>query len=50
MPFPTARRFRTVLRELLSLLRESFAPKAGRFLPFDVYPTQFRPPMKKSVR
>lgn len=41
-----------VLRELFSLLAASFKPeeKSGRFLPFDAYPSRFRPPMKKPVR
>ncbi len=44
---PSKRRF-AVLHELLTLLRESFAPKSGRFLPFDACPTKFAPPMKKA--
>jgi hypothetical protein len=43
-------RFRAALQELISLLRESFAPKSGRFLPFDACPTKFGPPMKKAER
>jgi hypothetical protein len=50
MPTKPERRFRAVLRELIALLRESFAPKSGRFLPFDVCPTKFGPPMKKVER
>lgn len=45
---PSERRFRVILQELLTLLRESFAPKSGRFLPFDACPTKFAPPMKKA--
>ena len=41
---------RTILNEILLLLRDSFKPAAGRFLPFDSYPTRFRPPMKKASR
>ena len=49
---PKRRRFGSVLVEVLALLVASFRPegKSGRFLPFDVYPSKFRPPMKKSVR
>ncbi len=50
MSTKSERRFRAILHELLTLLRESFSPKAGRFLPFDAYPTKFAPPMKKAVR
>jgi hypothetical protein len=49
MPTNPERRFRAILREFLTLLRESFTPKSGRFLPFDACPTKFRPPMKKAV-
>jgi hypothetical protein len=48
MPIHPERRVRAVLRELITLLRESFTPKAGRFLPFDACPTKFAPPMKKA--
>jgi hypothetical protein len=44
------RTIRSVLREVLQLLREAFTPAAGRFLPFEGYPSRFRPPMKKSER
>ncbi len=47
---PAGRRIGSILREVAALLRESFKPSAGRFLPFEVYPSSFRPPMKKSVR
>lgn len=46
---PSRRTLRSVLREVLDLLCESFAPTAGRFLPFDNYPSSFRPPMKKTA-
>jgi hypothetical protein len=49
---PNRRSFGSVLVEVLALLVASFRPegKSGRFLPFDVYPSKFRPPMTKSGR
>jgi hypothetical protein len=49
---PKRRSFGSVVAEVLALLVESFRPEGerGRFLPFDVYPSKFRPPMRKSLR
>ena len=49
---PNRRSIGAVLVEVFALLVASFRPegKNGRFLPFDVYPSKFRPPMKKSGR
>jgi len=49
---PKRRSFGSVLLEVLALLVASFRPegKSGRFLPFDAYPSSFRPPMKKTSR
>lgn len=50
MPTQAMPRFLAALKELFGLLREVFTPSAGRFLPFEGYPSRYRPPMKKAVR
>ena len=48
---PKRRSFGSVVTELFALLVAIFQPEGerGRFLPFDVYPSKFGPPMKKSM-
>ena len=46
---PKRRSFGSVLVEVFALLVASFRAEGGRFLPFDVYPSKFRPPMTKSM-
>jgi hypothetical protein len=36
----------SVLRAFFGLLRASFKPEGQTFLPFEGYPSGFRPPMK----
>lgn len=51
-PNPNRRGFKDVIAEVLALLVASFRHEAhcGRFLPFDAYPSSFRPPMTKTRR
>jgi hypothetical protein len=49
---PNRRSVKDVIAEVLALLVASFRHEGncGRFLPFDVYPSSYRPPMTKPRR
>ncbi len=49
-PIPTFRHtWRDVLREVVALFRQSFWHGSNaRLMPFEPYPSHFRPPMKKA--